>query len=143
MKRPPREILLDLDHETRRKLDMVRQRVIAGECGSIAQREDHQPVFRSLAQAWNQLFWSCRKTWSALAAAWIVVVLLNFDSSHAVGDGQRASPPRAPGISFSIHLLDQQMITDLSNPDPAVPPPVKPPPPKTGSLSSMSNNQLA
>ena len=66
----PRDLLLNRHRPALPKLDVIRRTVLAEHVGGPALPDEAPAGF--LAQAWFELFWSCRRAWIGLAAAWIL-----------------------------------------------------------------------
>src|SRR5438093_13666693 len=45
---------------------------------------------------WRELLWPCPQAWACLAAAWVVVLLLNLASRDPVRVGNASNPAPAP-----------------------------------------------
>ena len=98
----PREILLERHQTAAPKLDTIRQEVV--EVAADVNRRK-QPVCEltfaaALANAirlsFLELIWPCRRTWTALAAVWILIFIFNFSQRDKLELAARKLPPPSP-----------------------------------------------
>jgi hypothetical protein len=69
----PREVLLERHRDAEPELERICQRLLAGLPGAPGQRPSVL-----LARCWQELFWSCRRAWTGVAAAWGAMVLIHL-----------------------------------------------------------------
>ena len=97
--------MLDRHQAVEPKLDTLRRGVLDAELGEVRTRVEAPPGWLTLL--WQELVWPSRQTWAGLAAAWVVIALLQA-ASH---DRPSASGPRANALSPEVMaLLEEQRI---------------------------------
>ncbi len=101
----PREILMQQHQAASLKLDAVRAKVVAG----IAP----PPALGSTS--WREWLWPCPRAWTALAAAWLVILGMNLAA------GKSPFHPARATVSISRQELiewkqQQQMLAKLISP---------------------------
>ena len=126
MNRTPREILFERHRAAEVRLDAIRERFLVHELiatgGATANsgRDVVQLRVRLSVRIWGELFWSCRQIWAGLAAAWLVVIVVNFKSfdepaSTQVGNGGASQ-------AFWTFVLEQKrLLAELGDDTPASP----------------------
>ena len=85
----PRELLLKHHQAAETKLDAVRAH-------ALATISVDAPVGSRgfMGQLWQELFWSCRRVWFGLGAAWAVILVMNVATTdHAAVVAKRTEPP--------------------------------------------------
>jgi hypothetical protein len=95
----PREILLEQHRSAAPKLDAIRREVLAekvtparaGGSGALAAVWLNWPVV-----LWRELIWPCRRTWTALAAVWILIFIFNLSQRDKLELAARKLPPPSP-----------------------------------------------
>lgn len=132
----PREILLERHQAAGPKLDAIRHEVVSV-AADVNRRK--QPIREltfaaTLAKAitllFQELVWPCRRIWTGLAAAWVVILAVNFsmqDHSSAVA---MKSPPTSEMIMawrqqerLLAELIGQSETHAAEPPKPFVPQP--------------------
>src|SRR5258706_415602 len=80
----PREILLRRHQVATRELDKRRAEALfamrshpTNASRHNADQELSLPLRAALA-VWRELIWPCRKTWAGIAAAWLLIISINF-----------------------------------------------------------------
>ena len=86
----PRELLLARHAAVQPKLEALRREFVA-EHTNVRTAEATTARPGLLAQFWMELFWSCRRAWLGLAAAWAVILTLNL----------AAQPTSAPALNLA------------------------------------------
>lgn len=94
----PKELLFELHAEAQPALDRIREGIVA----DIRPAPRGKPIAGFFMEAWTQLVWQSRSTWGALAAVWIVLLVISTTGSpdHALASNEALSPPlptAAPG----------------------------------------------
>lgn len=122
MKRTPREILLERHRAAEVRLDAVRERVLdqvvnSGNASpsSVSSILAHLPI-----QIWKELFWSCRRVWTGLATAWLVMIAVNLLNLDEPPVRQKMSRAAAPDI-WAILAERERLMNETS--EPALPSP--------------------
>lgn len=127
MNKTPRQLLLDQNRAVEPRLDACRRHVLAEfvearAASDEAARPAIRPAENWLARAWRELFWDGRRVWGGLAAAWVVIVLVNASLNSQTQPSRSAST--IPAESWQEMLqLQQRFLADLSDAPVAVPPP--------------------
>ena len=108
----PREILLQRHHAAEPKLDAIRREIV----GELNNKETEQPsLIASFVSSflgcsktvWRDLTWPNRRTWAGFAAAWVVILSLNFYAAdHAPKMARKEAPPSPELI---IALREQRL----------------------------------
>lgn len=122
----PREILLARHKAADTKLDAVRHTVVAELNAKTPRREDARfevaaresaspprvfaPLRLCVEKVWLELLWPCRRTWSALAAVWLAVLVFN----HAQAESGPAVVARssAPPAEIRLALREQHRVLE-------------------------------
>jgi hypothetical protein len=106
----PREILFVRHQTASPKLDAIRREVLKTELREEGRRVAVQK-FRVADTAtlpiliWHELIFPCRRTWSALAAVWILIFIVNF----SLRDGSQTMMAKsAPTAEIVMSLQAQQ-----------------------------------
>jgi hypothetical protein len=130
MNKTPREILFERHRTAEDRLGAIRERVLARELTAAAAPGDRD-VARILAclpvRIWKELFWSCRRVWAGLAAAWLLIIAINFQSLEEPASAQRGSNGAAP-VFWTFLLEQKQLLAELGDVAPVEPPPQPAPP---------------
>ncbi len=127
MNRTPREILWERHRAAEGRLDAVRERVLARALSpsNASSSTLSSNLARLSIRIWKELFWSCRRIWTGLAAAWLVIIAVNFlslDEAPATQSGRTDD-----SVSVWTFLLEQKrLLAELGEVEPT-PPPAKPP----------------
>jgi len=127
----PREILLKRHQLASRKLDTLRVEALSSfrshrSHRSQAARHDvgreRALPLRAVLAVWRELIWPCRKIWAGVAAAWLLIIPVNFLIMDTPGSTQRGSGSDSPDIRayFAEHY---RLIAELGEAIPLPPPP--------------------
>jgi len=141
----PREILLARHRAAGPKLDALRREVVVG----LNRQDAKEPSFPAFLVAWflggsnklwRELVWPCRRTWSALAAVWVLLALINFSQRD---NSSPALAKSAPSAGMLLTFRDQQKIlnelfADRTVPAEAVRPRIYAPKPRTETLEQLA-----
>jgi hypothetical protein len=106
----PREILLHRHAPTTPKLDQIRARVLQREFSPA--RESNSRPQSLLALLWRELFEPARGVWTGCAAAWLVILIFNFEAR----DSTRLStgvPRPSSAQSFSAFAQQRRLVAEL------------------------------
>jgi len=107
--RTPRDLLLTRHAAAQPKLDALRRHVVAEYVGvPAANQAPARPSF--LEQLWMELFWSCRRAWLGLAAAWAVVLLLNLAVRPAAAPTVDVASRYRPSAELRLALGEQNRL---------------------------------
>jgi len=131
----PREILLARHRAAGDKLDAIRQSVIAREVSGVAPlpRNSQSWWLRCLSIPWQELFLPSRRVWSALAAVWILIFVVNISQRDPI-NRVTGRPEHAPAVMMSWQVQQQlmsQLLAERSTPVEADRPQNSPPRPRT------------
>ena len=132
----PRDILLEQHRSATPKLDAIRREVVT--------RLDHQDTraqswavillswcLGGSGKLWRELFLPSRRTWTGLAAVWLLLFIINFaqrDGSRTAGSG--SAPMAMMSIRDQQKLLNE-LFADRSPPMEAEQPRIFSPKPRT------------
>lgn len=120
----PREILFAHHQADMPKLDAIRCSVM-DELNKKETKEQRQPAFlvasllRCSNKIWLELVWPCRRTWTGLAAVWLVLFLINFSQRDPASSGA-GRLVHAPAVMMSWQAQQRWMSELLA--DRAAPP---------------------
>jgi len=126
----PREILLKRHQAVEGRLDAIRDRVVARELNrpvanaASGSRDLGLVLLRLPLRIWQELFWSCLRTWVGLAAAWLVLIAVNLLSL----DEPSAGPTTGRAAERDIWALLAERERLLAEAGETTPPSVPPPP---------------
>ena len=113
----PREILFQRYQAAVPKLDAVRQSVVAAAYGRRASSDQtheraSRPAVTMICDAlWRELVFPCRHIWTALAAVWALLVVINISQRDAVSS-VTGKPVRSPMVMMSWQV-QQRWMNDL------------------------------
>ena len=91
MKRP-RDLLLERHADAQPRLDALRREVVAEHVVPVSPASVSPPP-GGLARFWDELFWTSRRAWTALAAAWVAILALNLATHHPASPSRDSRPP--------------------------------------------------
>ena len=107
----PRELLLDQHRQTNARLDAIRNEVVRAmgeQPDKVTPRQVIDIGF--LATCWQELFVSCRRSWTGLGVAWALVVLIAAAGgfNHGGGPaGAEATPPMRQAMEAQRQLRNE------------------------------------
>jgi hypothetical protein len=128
----PREILFDRHRDAERRLDAIRERLLAE---AFPGRTSDRPPRGSLSLAgvveklWDQIIVPCRRIWCALAVVWLIIMALNLASADAPKTVRNKSIASSPEIRLAVReqrLLRLELLGASMSPaatQPSVVPP--------------------
>ncbi|HWY75664.1 MAG TPA: hypothetical protein VN281_08600 [Verrucomicrobiae bacterium] len=127
----PREILFDRHLDAERRLDAIRERLLAEAFSGRA--SDRTPrgslsLAGVIEKLWNQLIVPCRRIWCALAVVWLIIMALNLASADAPKTVRNKSIASSPEIRLAVReqrLLRLELLGASMSPAP--PPGIAPP----------------
>ena len=111
----PRELLLERHQAMEPRLDVLRREVLA--------KQWEPGTTKWTSRFWLEVFWSCRRTWTSLAAIWVILLLLNLSQRDPASVRLAQSQPSAVTMmSFQEQeALLQELLADRTSPLEAVP----------------------
>jgi len=111
----PRELLLVRHQAMDPKLDTIRREVLANRW---------EPTTNWPTRLWLELFWSCRRIWTGLAAVWVILFLINLSQRDPASARLAQSQPEAMTVMAlrDQEALLQELLADRTPPVEAVPP---------------------
>ena len=103
----PREIFLDRHRSAEPSLDEIRQRVVADLTPHVP-----RPFVGVMTLLWTELVLPCRRVWIGLAAVWVVILVLDFESRAVESEhGSRTVASELSPQSVAI-LIEQWRLRD-------------------------------
>ena len=111
----PRDILLERHQAAKSKLDAIRSEVVA-QC-----REEQRTTKTGLMSLplllWRELIFPSRRTWAGIAAAWLVILVVNFSLRDPAQPGNviKATAPAMMSFQEQQKLLNE-LLADRSVP---------------------------
>jgi hypothetical protein len=91
----PRDLLFARHQAAIPKLDALRRDVVAG-LGAARRRGQTSLAAGLLPLLWRELIRPCRQTWTALAAVWVVLFIVNAAQRDGASACRGQSPPPVP-----------------------------------------------
>jgi hypothetical protein len=131
----PREILLARHQAAAPKLDAIRHAVLRELNSQDAKAQSWSAHFVSsclgcLNKLWQELVLPCRRIWSGLAAAWVILLVINFAQREPALSSNAAAAPVMMSLRDQQRLLNE-LFADRSLPAEADRPKVSAPRPRT------------
>jgi hypothetical protein len=113
----PRELLLAHHQAAAPKLDALRREVVAGLGAATAQHQSGSAA-GWLMLLWRELVCPCRRTWTALAAVWILLCIVNLAQRDGSPAGQAKSPSSVQMIMTyrNQERIVNELLADRSQP---------------------------
>jgi hypothetical protein len=107
----PRDILFARHQAAEPKLDAIRRKALAGLNRRDAKTPNLVSVLASWClggskQLWLELVWPSRRIWSALAAIWILIFVLDFSQR----DGSQTMSVKSSAPEMMMTFRDQQKL---------------------------------
>jgi len=116
----PREILLNRHQSAAPKLDAVRRTVLAGLNHKDTKARSWTDNFVSLClggsnMLWRELIFPCRRTWTALAAVWVLIFIFNVSQRDKSELAARKLPPPSPEAIMAWRQ-QEKLLAELIGP---------------------------
>lgn len=130
----PREILLEQHRQKQSRLDEIRKSVLAQEFGA-AQNQKASGTAGVLGGSlmtnlWREVIWRCRLAWIGMAAAWVMLVMINHQANSSTTPVVSARTRPAPQ-AIRIFEEQRQYLVELLQPEvPVAPAPAERPRPQ-------------
>jgi len=123
----PREILLARHRAAEPRLDAIRESSVAAVCNrrvSTDRTNERRSQTAATMMAiwrvlWHELILPARRTWAGLAAAWLVLLIVNFSQREPLSS-TTGQPVRSPVVMMSWQIQQRWMNELLS--DRSIPP---------------------
>jgi hypothetical protein len=118
----PREILLERHQTAAPKLDAIRQEVVevAADVNRRKQTVRELTFVAALANAirlsFLELVWPCRRTWTALAAVWVLIFIFNVSQRDKSELAARKLPPPSPEAVMAWRQ-QERLLAELIGPN--------------------------
>ena len=106
----PREILLERHQAAKSKLDAIRSEVVTP---CRAERRAAEPGFKLMAfplLLWRELIFPSRRTWAGIAAAWALILVVNFSLRDPAQPG---SPTKVSATEMMSFQEQQKLLNEL------------------------------
>ena len=101
----PRELILERHQAAEAKLKALRAEDLAACARGAAEPSPARPPAPAPAGFWREAFWPWRRTWTAMAVIWVVILALTLAS----GEPPRVASARAPRPDpETLAILDEQ-----------------------------------
>jgi hypothetical protein len=116
----PHEILLNRHQSAAPKLDAVRRKVLSAEFVREGRRVA-VPKFRVADTAtlpllvWRELIFPCHRTWTALAAVWVLIFIFNISQRDKSELAARKLPPPSPEAIMAWRQ-QERLLAELIGP---------------------------
>jgi hypothetical protein len=124
----PRQILFQKHQSAESKLAKIRSDVIeehfsyAVESSEIPRDSSRSLLLRLLKKLWRELCLPSRRIWTGLAAAWILILILNFSSEEKSRPELAEKPLQITPTEVRMALTEQQkLLAELVNGQPEEP----------------------
>ena len=117
----PREILFQRHQSAAPKLDAVRRTVLAGLNHQDTKTRSWTDNFVSLClggsnKLWGELIWPCRRTWTALAAVWVLIFVFNVSQRDKSELAARKLPPPSPEAIMAWRQQEKLLAELIGSP---------------------------
>jgi len=155
----PRDILFARHQAAMPKLDVIRQSTVAAVCDRrISTDCAHERRSQTAAttqnrltslvtsllccsnKLWLELIWPCRRTWTGLAAVWILLFIVSFSQRDNVS-GVTGTSARSDGAVMSLQIQQRwmnELLADRSSPPEADRPRIFLPRPRTETTETVT-----
>ena len=112
----PRDILFARHQTTAPKLDAIRREVVDELNNKGTKTRSFLSSFAPLRLCcsnifWQELVWPCRRTWTGLAAVWVLLFIVNFSQRDNVSSAT-GKPVRSGAVIMSVQA-QQRWINEL------------------------------
>lgn len=107
----PRDILLARHQTVDAKLDEIRHEAVAG----LAARPVSESKMPFVLKLWRELIWPCRRTWTGLAAAWLMLALFNLSQSNH-NQVVTAQSSTSPGEMRLAYQEQRRVLAEIIGP---------------------------
>ena len=119
----PREILFARHQTAAPKLDAIRREVVAGLNPQDTKARSGATTLAAWGlgganKLWLELVWPCRRVWTGLAAAWILILMVNFSLRDNAGRAT-GKPARSGEMIMSVQAQQRwmnELLADSSAP---------------------------
>ena len=118
----PREILFQRHQSAAPKLDAIRREVVkvAADVNRRKQPVRELTFAATLANAirlsFRELIWPCRRTWTALAAVWVLIFIFNVSQRDKSELAARKLPPPSPEMIMALRQ-QEKLLAELIGPN--------------------------
>jgi hypothetical protein len=118
----PREILLERHQTAAPKLDAIRQEVVevAADVNRRKQTVRELTFVAALANAirlsFLELVWPCRRTWTALAAVWVLIFIFNVSQRDKSELAALKLPPPSPEAIMAWRQQERLLAELIGSP---------------------------
>ena len=111
----PRDILLERHQAAKSKLDVIRSEVVA-QCREEQRVAKPGLMFLPLL-LWRELIFPSRRTWAGIAAAWVLILVVNFSLRDPAQPGSviKVAAPAMMSFQEQQKLLNE-LLADRSVP---------------------------
>jgi hypothetical protein len=105
----PRDLLLSRHAQAQARLDALRREIVAEHVGPSVETEP-PALAGGLVQLWNELFRTSRRTWIALAAAWLIILTLNLANDYHPPPTPESGSGKHSAARLRIALSEQAQL---------------------------------
>jgi hypothetical protein len=104
----PREILLQRHESAGDKLDTVRENALA----TAFPRASVKPSLpiRVAFKFWQELIWPSRRIWAGIAAAWVVIVIVNLYAASNTEMASHNFTPPSPAVLMALREQERWLV---------------------------------
>jgi hypothetical protein len=113
----PRDLLFTRHQAATPKLDAVRREVVSRLSAANPPNPDTSSV-HLLARFWQELILPCRRTWTGLAAVWILILIVHLSQRDTVNSitGKPADPEQMAMLPQAQQRLLNELLADRADP---------------------------
>src|SRR5450432_1401989 len=138
----PRDILFASHQNAAPKLDAIRREVVAGlnHQGTKAQSSAANLVSCCLGgsnKLWLELVWPCRRIWTGLGAAWLLILAVNAAQHEPSSAGKMTAAPAMMSFRDQQRWMNE-LFADRTPPVEAEPPKTFAPKPRTENYQPLT-----
>jgi hypothetical protein len=110
----PREILLSRHRDVEPKLESLWRATLHRGLDDRADATERVPP---VAKLWQELIWPCRRVWTGLACAWVLIIALHLASSEpATREASKTGPPSRDEMQAMVE--QRRMLAQLIGEEP-------------------------